>query len=263
MQMQNDQNATAKDKITSYLYISSIYFVTVGILYLWGYWAPFNVNILEYLSFSDILKSTAYPIVSAFLFSAIGIFLGDILGVGKKSLPAGEGKNTLEGKFLNKHIRKFIFLYLIMTASLWIWGPIEKWNATLPMLIAIPLAFIVKRTGLLASDIPNEDTRSSVIFMLVLLLPIAYGHGRLKAAKILDGNEYQYVVSPIDGLSLNPNSTTEQRPRFLGQAGDYLFLFNPTLKSILIMKFDQARILNLNNFARSPTLVKNLPHNHK
>ncbi len=87
----NGQRATTKEKVSTYLYFSSLYFVTVGVLYLWGYWTTFEVNILEYLSLADIVKSTAYPIASTFIFFVIGVigilFTGTHPGKTKKGHP--------------------------------------------------------------------------------------------------------------------------------------------------------------------------------
>jgi len=47
-------------------YWSTAYVVVVAVLYLWGYWSPFNINVLEYLSLADVVKAAAYPLASVF-----------------------------------------------------------------------------------------------------------------------------------------------------------------------------------------------------
>ena len=66
----------SKGRIASYLYFSSLYFIATGVLYLWGYWTPFNVNILEYMSLSDVLKTTAYSIALTAGITMVGTLLG-------------------------------------------------------------------------------------------------------------------------------------------------------------------------------------------
>ena len=62
---EQDISAVTKERVASYVYFGSLYFVSVGALYLWGYWSAFNINILAYLSLADVLKLTAYPIALA------------------------------------------------------------------------------------------------------------------------------------------------------------------------------------------------------
>jgi hypothetical protein len=66
------QAQPAKERVATYLYFSSVYAVTVGVLYLWGYWSTFGVNILEYLSLADIVKTAAYPVASVFAIMGLG-----------------------------------------------------------------------------------------------------------------------------------------------------------------------------------------------
>lgn len=42
-----------------------IYFVFAGVSYLWGYWLPFELNILAFADFTDILKVSIYPALPA------------------------------------------------------------------------------------------------------------------------------------------------------------------------------------------------------
>ena len=41
------------------------YFILVGISYMWGYWLPFELNILAFADVTDIIKASAYPLLPA------------------------------------------------------------------------------------------------------------------------------------------------------------------------------------------------------
>ena len=41
-----------------------IYTFAVGFIYLFGYWWSFDINVLEHLALSDVVKYTAFPISS-------------------------------------------------------------------------------------------------------------------------------------------------------------------------------------------------------
>ena len=189
-----------KTQVASYLYFSSIYFVSVGVLYLWGYWSPFGINILEYIGLSDIIKLTAYPIASTFLFIAIGAIAGEGAS-GANKLPPGGGANTRIGIFLRKFSRVLTFAYMLGSAIFLIFGPIYKW-LVLPALFAMPVTFMVKERGLFRDQLRDESLRTVAIFLVAIMPPLAYGLGRVSADNIMSGRDYSYVVAGPPGIGV-------------------------------------------------------------
>ncbi len=246
---QHEQPAVVKEQVSTYLYFSSIYFVTIGILYLWGYWSTFDINILEYFSLADVLKATAYPIVSAFIFTAVGAVIGEFL-VSPNKLPSGGGRDTRVGRFLRAIAPLLVLAYVLSTIGLFMFGPAEKWRI-LPMLLAFPPYLLSKERGFLATLIPHDSPRSVIIFLLAALPPFAYGHGRLQATAIAKGTDYKYVVSPVEGLDLSSDTKPDRQLRYLGHAGDFLFLLHPVKAVVVITKFEQAKTLQLKQFKAS------------
>ena len=247
-----EQHTKTKEQASTYLYFSSLYFVTVGVLYLWGYWSTFNINILEYLSLADVLKSTAYPIVSALTATVIGGALGHLLGKNIASIvPAGGARNTRLGLFLRKFALEIApllwIVYGLSTAALLWFGPVGKWFV-LPILFAVPVLYLAVQRGFLASLIQHDLSRTNVIFLLLVLPTLAYGHGRIKATAVLEGKEFKYVVSQIEGISVSDDMPPNQRLRLLGHAGDFLFLLHPAKEMLVISRFDSAAPLQLKEF---------------
>jgi hypothetical protein len=62
--------STSKPSAAGYAYWAPAYFICVATLYLWGYWAMFEVNVLEHIGVTDIIKAAAYPVASTFGFFA-------------------------------------------------------------------------------------------------------------------------------------------------------------------------------------------------
>lgn len=237
------QQLPTKERVSIYLYLSSLYFITVGIFYLWGYWRTFDLNILEYLSLSDILKSTAHPIASAFIFFLIGAMIGTHLP--QRSLQQGEGKNTRVGKLLNRLSPFLTAAYLVgIYILLFNFDSPQKW-LYLPILIALPVGIFVNINGLFESQIPPSKYRTTIILLIVALPIFSFGTGALNAAKIVDGKDYKYVVSQVDGITISGDAAPSLRLRFLGQAGDFLFLLHPVKNTLIIMKYEQVKILEL------------------
>ncbi|WP_143136333.1 hypothetical protein [Burkholderia ubonensis] len=236
------------ERVSTYLYFCSLYFITVGVLYLWGYWSTFNVNILEYLSLADIVKSTAYPIASALIFFAIGAVLGEFLA-GGNTLPPGGGRNTSVGRFLRKISPVLIVLYVLITLAVLQFGPVEKWHV-LPILFAIPVYLACKQLGIFQSVIPDDSPRSIVVFLMATIPTFAYGLGRINADAIFNGVKFQYVLAPTDIVGVDNQVDPARRPRYLGHTGDFLFFFDPTKGAVAIAKFEATKTLELKQVER-------------
>jgi hypothetical protein len=249
--------ADSKERVANYVYFASLYFVSVGVLYLWGYWSPFGVNILEHLALTDVIKITAYPVVTALLLSAVGAAIGEAL-VGEARLPAGGGRDTRVGRFLHRFAQPLLVLYVVGTFALLVIGPIEKWRV-LPLLLGLPLYVAAKQAGLLQSLIPHESPRSIVLYVLATLPPLAYGHGLLAANKIQTGLSFKYLLPEI------PQHAAEVEPtralRYVGIAGEVVFFFDPARTAGVLTKVEQGSPIVLKQFElpKSPAASSSSP----
>ena len=235
-----------KNNSNIYIYFLSLYFIAVGTLYLWGYWSLFGVNILEYLTLADIVKSTAYPIASIFISLAIGVVLAEISSV-KKKLPSGGGRNSVAGRFLLKHKGLMGILYIAGTLAILVFGPIEKW-LVLAALLGPPIALYARERNFLVYQIPAEAPRSVCLFLLATLPLFAFGLGKIGANSVLEGKAFYYV---IDNDSITPNSEPSQRTRFIGRAGDFVFFWEPKESIISFSKLEAGKSLRLGKFGQS------------
>jgi hypothetical protein len=187
-----------RERVSSYLYFASLYFVTVGVLYLWGYWPSFGIDILPYISFAEVLKRMAYPVASASVLLVIGVVAGSLL---RRVFPPGGGRDTPTGRTLFR-LAPLHVLYVLGGIAVLRLGPVGKCHV-LPLLIAPPICLVAEREGVLRSLLPHEADRYLALLLLAILPPFAYGRGRLEAAAILDGTDYYYLTSPaIDGLPM-------------------------------------------------------------
>jgi hypothetical protein len=242
----------SRERTSSYLYFGSLYFFVVGVLYLWGYWPTFGINVLEYMNLTDVLKLTAYPLVSSFIFAAIGVIVGELVGF-QQAVPPGFGRNTQVGRFLNRHAPFLAAVYTLAALALLAYGPATKW-LVLPTLAAIPIALAAKRGGMLASLLPNDSARTVVIFLLALLPAFAYGRGRYDAAAVLDGTDYQYLAAgTVEGLTLLDPNNPKNRVKYLGQVNDYVFLLLPDNATSVVVRFDKTHTLQLRRFRAGAT----------
>ena len=232
---------------SSCIYLGSLYFVSVGVLYIWGYWQTFGINVLEYMNPTDVLRLAAYPIASSFIFVVLGTVLNEFGGL-HEALPPGGGRDTRTGRFLRKHARLIVGSYFALSLGLLFVGPVTKW-LFLPVLIAIPVAFAVKRRGVFSSWLTNDSVRTVIIFLLAMLPPYAYGLGKIKAAELLNGIEYQYVAAgPVEGLTVQDPTKPSDRIKYLGHVNEYIFLLMPDNDTSVVLRLDKFHPLQLRRF---------------
>jgi hypothetical protein len=238
---------TSRDRTSSYLYLGSLYLIAVGLLYLWGYWPTFGINILEYMNLTDILKLTAYPLVSSFVFLALGVVAAELVPL-HRALPPGGGRDTRAGRILHWLAPFLAAVYIFGTLTLLLYGSVRKWRVV-PALIAVPVYVALSRRRILASLLPNDTARFVVLFLLTLLPPYAYGWGKLQAASILNGSDYQYLAGgTVEGVTVLDPNNPKNRVKYLGHVNDYVFLLLPDNTTSVVVRFDKVQALQLRRF---------------
>lgn len=237
------------ERLREYGFLASFYFVAVGVLYLWGYWSSFDINILEYLSLTDIVKVTVIPIISSFVLFALGAAVGAILT--SPTFPPGGGANTPTGLFLNKYKSQLLVAYWIGTFLIYFLAPIQKWML-LPVLVSIPITVILRQQRFLEDLIPNDNVNYITVFLLCVLHFYAYGHGILSAEKIISGTEYKYVELPIGKIpaAASAHGNEVGKLKFLGFMNNFVFLMPIGGKAIIVTKFDSVEPIALKTYTK-------------
>lgn len=78
-----------------YIAVAVPYGSALSLLYLWGYWGPFNINILEFVGFSELAKLALYPFLASFIFILFSVAFAEVMR--GDSLPPGGGAETRIG----------------------------------------------------------------------------------------------------------------------------------------------------------------------
>lgn len=256
-----DQEAV-KGKIAVKLYFASLYFVTVGVLYLWGYWPQFGVNILEFLNFTDILKVTAYPIAVAALVITLGSALGS--GAAHVLIRSNEDEKSsahwdhasedeLDREIARLRARSDRFkkigkllkvLYFVVTFVVVI-GVVADWKPAwliLPCVMAGPFTIWIVKHPNLAPFIRDDAVRMVAALFIASPPLYAYAFGRTNAINIIDGTSYYYVISDVAG---HTGSISDQTFRFIGHAGDFVFLYDANKEATIFIKLDDDKAIAL------------------
>lgn len=234
-----------------YGFIGSLYCVTVGFLYQWGYWSSVGINVLAYVSLTDVVSITLIPFLTSVLAFCIGALLS--VGLPNKIFPEGGGAETPVGRFLHKHSWWIGALYFQLLGLIYFFGPVEKWRV-LPILLAVPFSLMLRSRGVLRDLVSHDDANRGVLLILCVLPFSAYGHGILDADTIIRGQSYQYLEvttkktkMALEGLS---GVDTNTKLRFLGFMNNYVFLMPLETKTVIVTKFDSLDPIALQEYPK-------------
>lgn len=221
----------SKLSLSALLSVVSAYSVAVGASYLWGYWSPFDINILDYMGLSDILASTAWPMAGVLT----GMLAGVMIGGGSGDQHGGAEPNKV-GKALvwywtHLHDLHFFGLFLI-----WILDVPQKWYL-LALFGGMPLTIYVMQNKWIESLPLPRRVLLVFVFLIVTTPPIAIATGKQQSESLLAGRVYKVIYSDLAGISVPSDTQADMRLRLIGQRGDTLFIWDPKLKRTVIAKF--------------------------
>ena len=220
--------------------MSIVYFTACGSLWHIGYWSTFDINILQYISVSDIIKSFIFPFLSSaliilffyLLFNYVTI--ADNIGKPGKYF-SGLGKETKVGKYLYKNRIIFLTIYIIFISFLFLMGNNMKW-VLLPFLISIPIGLYLSYQKFFIEVIPHPDLRNFIFIFLVLLPLLSFGLAKQKSLTIQNNIEYKIVIA------IGSNSQTNFKIfigyKYLGSAGNKVFISRLDNSGIILLNDD-------------------------
>lgn len=217
-----------KSKLTFFV---TGYTFAVGVLYEWGYWGRFNVNILQFMTLTDVARSFAYPFVTAIFFFVIGAVLasGD-----SKVFPEGGGRYTQVGIVLNRWIGPLLMVYFAFAMAAWWLGGLMRWMIPAGMLVPV-LGAMVSRYELLHGVISDPSLRRFISFVGVGMPVLAFAYGATQAEEVLAGFLFDQAKLPND----------ETTYKYLGHAGEYVFLLTADNRTVHLRKASDTLPLQL------------------
>lgn len=207
------------------------YLVMVGACYLFGYWGAFQINVLEYISFTDVAKLAVYPLMASLVFALAGVALSEL--VHAPHFPPGGGNDTSIGRFGLRHWRLLLSLQIIVTVLVTIYAPEPgKWFvvALLVSLFSTALAHAEKLIELL----PNPRFRATVLFMSLFLPTMGFALGRQQAYLVKTGAADQFVDVERSRLPLTAEG--KNQVAYLGLLGNLYVLREGKTGHIVFVK---------------------------
>lgn len=214
------------------------YLIAVGACYLFGYWGAFHINVLEFISFTDVAKLAIYPLMASLVFFLAGVVLAEILH--SPHLPPGGGSASKLGMFGQKHWRWLLALQICAAVLVAVFAPEPgKWFivAVLVTLLSTPLTHVEP----FIKVVPNPRVRATALFLLLLLPTISFAYGRQQAFLVKTGASEQFVDVVRSKLSL---TNDEKNPvAYLGFLGSvYVLRESKTGELVLVKQRDDSPI---------------------
>ncbi|OGP75448.1 MAG: hypothetical protein A2Y80_00200 [Deltaproteobacteria bacterium RBG_13_58_19] len=232
-----------------YLAFGTPYVFAVSVLYLYGFWSNFNLNIFEFISINDVIRLSIFSI----LFFVGSLLIGHLLGMAFLGdvLPPGGGADTSIGRFGRKYWKYLvgIVLILIIIINRMIQNP-NKW-----FIIAVligNLSLILTHLDFFIQLIPNPQARSSILVLLFLIMGISHAEGRVEGARIIEGKA-KYIID-LQQSKLDGKLSGDYIVAFVGLAGSRYILFGTQTKRIFIVNAKDTELIVL---APNPALQGN------
>ncbi len=217
----------------TYIALVTPYSITVSTLFLFGYWSEFDVNIFEYINISEILKISIYQLARYGSFVILGAVLTSVFltPVFERILPAGEGSDLPEAKFIKKYWKIFalaIVAYALYTA-LFTNHP-AKW--LLAAMIIFPLVFaLVSNSHFLSNEITSPTIRAAILNPAIMILIFSYGWGSVEA---------QSHKSKENTVIINDKAVNLL---YIGRTGGHVFFWNKDNKTTQIMVSNDVKTM--------------------
>jgi hypothetical protein len=227
------------------------YALAVSTLYLWGYWGTFGINVLDYIGVSDIIKAAVYPVMTGLMALAVGALLGELMS---PRLEPGAGANTRIGKLLNDSLPLLRTAYVVLLAVVVMFSWPNKW-LVVGVLVAVPVYFQLKKSALLANEIPSDSARSITLFMLIMAVPVAFHRGQLQGTAVVEGASYQTVTSELPTKGATARLSHADKQRFIGKLGDRFAFYDPDARSVSLIESSEIKVLTLTSSALAATSV--------
>ena len=217
------------------------YLTLCAVLYHIAYWDTFNLNGLSYISVSDIIKSSVYPILSISIFPFIGLFIGSYLGSDLDNTPLDESYEKTD--LFKVFIIVVLFIVWVFSMHLLDYLPSEyKWLIW-PIVAGFPLNVILYYSKLQFFVPTRNRYRNAFINLLTYLPFIFFGSGKIESEKIQNNIEYKYSTN-ISADTTN-NAIRVDTIKYLGTTEKNIIFTNLKNETIFLIKSDNIDTLIL------------------
>jgi hypothetical protein len=201
----------------------------VGISYESGFWRAFHIDILPFLTVSDLVRGAAYPFLATIVSMAFGSLLPTAI-----DLPPGGGSETPAGQWALKFKKRILFSWLGLAFLLYLLGGENGWIAASVCLLPL-LAGLISNNTQIQIIVPDYKIRSFILTMGLTAPLLLFLHGAADAGEIISGVRFQEISFPGE----------EGKYRLLSITDKYIFLKPDNDRNIIIRQLTDASKISL------------------
>lgn len=239
-----------EEKMPNLFPIVTSYAIVVSLFYLFGYWSTFDINILEYVSFQDVLKLAIYPVligvitmIAAMLPRAI-VFQDDI----KRAEP------QKVFFIVNRRFAWWSSLIAFISApfSLVVFHNPERWTV-FGLLLSYCAVLTIEDIKVLSPLIPNFVFRRIVVSFAILVLINSFTTAKINAYSVLIGKNVKLISTQLfkekgtELFTAKRMLNGQDTLKYIGAAGDYFFFLSMDNKKTYAVKYPDLHYLEFLN----------------
>jgi hypothetical protein len=224
------------------------YALATSLLYLFGYWSSFQINILEYVSLPDVIKLAIYPLVIGAFLSLVGFYVQVIVGTSFTADP--------EKAFIvvsRKYVGWTNWIVFFLILGILFFKRTGSWYVTAGFLLAFLVSFNFLGTDKLKNYIPHPSARKVILFSVSIILFTSYGRGKENAERILNGTRYKTVSTSVfkekGSAGFDDKKLLEglDKLKYIGTAGDYFFFISMDNSRTFVAKYSDFHFIEFEN----------------
>lgn len=221
--------------------------ILVSLLYLFGYWSTFGINILHFAALTDVIKLAIYPLFISAVLSFAGLYF--------QALVRGQFSETEPSKvFIELKPPAIRWVSIIASVSMIATIAVLHGNGFALSIAGVFLAFIVNINigplPVLKPFLPNPVIRQFASWAILVVLFSSFGRGRQDAEEILKGKDGKVVSTAIfkgkgtEEFKSKGLLEKHETLKYLGAAGDYFFFLTPDNTETIIAKYEDLYFID-------------------
>lgn len=219
---------------------ATAYAFALGIAYLKGFWACFDLDfavMFKFISPLDVLKAALLPVLAMMVSSAGLIYAFDLDELHEDTFNKKLEQNS-RWKVM-KPVYIFAFPCILLVISLFIFFSIyfsiyTYFNAIYPIILsATAWTLFISSRKILANI--NHVTRIVIITAFIFMPSLVYCYG------LIDGVDAKKGNKPVESLLAN-NCSYFPNPQFISAYSSNLILYSPSVNAICITPVETIRL---------------------
>lgn len=222
-----------------------------ALLYLAAYWGSFNINIFEFVSFDDLVRSAIYPLFGLVLmFAVYGLVFGSTLTPDSFVESAGvlsvvevsKNQRDNDQKARQARLRKLKFLAVGACVAWMIYVIVSEAYSQIAYAIAVFLSVLMGlhlKNSEHANTIAAEPVLRGVICTALTLVPmLSFVHGFVRADHLIFARGDFVYICEADLKSPSTANLADEL-RYIGKADDFFFFVqDPEITEVRVFQYD-------------------------